>query len=80
LTLHIKEGRPYALGAVGFTNAQENPPLRLSVSQLREQFQLKQGEIFNVVEIRDGLRALTTLYGSRDYIDYDSGTRNASRL
>jgi len=46
------------LGAVGFTNAQENQPRSFSVSQLREPFQLK---IFNVVEIRDGLRALTTL-------------------
>jgi len=69
LTIHINEGRQYTLGALRFVNARENEALTFSVRQLREQFRMKEGDIFNSAEIRDGLRALTTLYGSRGYID-----------
>ena len=69
LTIHINEGRQYTLGALRFVNAQENEALIFSVRQLREQFRMEEGDIFSSAEIRDGLGALTTLYGSHGYID-----------
>jgi surface antigen-like variable number repeat protein len=40
------------------------------VEELRELIPLKRGELFSVLKIREGLEALTRLYGSRGYIDF----------
>jgi hypothetical protein len=69
LTLHIEEGRQHTLDHVHIANVRDDQPLAFPVSELRETFQLKQGNILDASIVREGLRKITALYGSRGYID-----------
>jgi outer membrane protein assembly factor BamA len=73
MTVHVAEGLKYRLGNVRFVPA--NPRLTANgfafpVAQLRKQFNLREGDLFDVGEIRHGVEALTKLYGSDGYIDF----------
>lgn len=64
LTIHVNHGGQYHLQEIRFKNATLFP-----VEQLRSQFQLQDGDIFDLRKIRKGLEALTWLYGRHGYLN-----------
>jgi outer membrane translocation and assembly module TamA len=64
VTVQVESGTQYRLGEVRFENVAE-----LSDRALRPEIPLRNGELFNVSSIREGLKRITSLYGSRGYID-----------
>jgi hypothetical protein len=72
ITVHINEGPQYRLGEVEFRSAQGRPPAPdlFSPEELRQQIPLREGDLFNVQKIREGLDALRRLYLRKGYIDF----------
>jgi len=64
VTFQINEGEQYRLSEIRFKNANVFP-----AEQLRSQFALQDGDIFNLQKIRQGLEALVRLYGRYGYIN-----------
>jgi len=64
-TLGISEGQQYSLKEIGFSSNGV-----FQVQQLRGQFEIENGEIFDVEKIRRGLERLRRLYASRGYINF----------
>jgi outer membrane protein assembly factor BamA len=66
VTVHvINEGLQYHLGDIRFTGDTAIPE-----AELRQTFPLHEGEFFDVARVREGIEALTKLYGSHGYIDF----------
>jgi len=66
VTVHvINEGPQYHLGDIRFTG-----DTTISEAELRQTFPLRDGEFFDVARVREGIEALTKLYGSHGYIDF----------
>jgi outer membrane protein insertion porin family len=65
VTLGISEGQQYSLKEIDFSS---NGVFR--AQQLRGQFEIGNGEIFDVEKIRRGLERLRRLYASRGYINF----------
>jgi hypothetical protein len=65
LTFRVAEGQEYRLGQIQFANAHVFPP-----RELRNQFPLQDGDVFNLGKIRQGLEASSRLYGSVGYINF----------
>jgi outer membrane protein assembly factor BamA len=65
VTLGISEGRQYRLKEINFGS---NGVFR--AQQLRRQFEIENGEIFDVEKIRRGLEQLRRLYAARGYINF----------
>jgi hypothetical protein len=70
LTLHVDEGPRYHLGSIQFQSASDSTPLAFPFETLRQQIALRDGAAFNVGKIRQGLEALSRLYGESGYIDF----------
>jgi len=68
LTVAIESGPQYRLGKVRIASASDTP-LVLSEAILRQQISLQEGELFDTSKIRDGIEAISRLYGSKGYID-----------
>lgn len=68
LSVAIDAGPQYWLGSLRFASA-SGAPLSFTDAELREQTRLQEGELFNVEKIREGLGAISKLYGSKGYID-----------
>jgi len=64
LTFRVSEGQEYRLAEIQFANAHVFPPW-----ELRNQFPLHDGDVFNMAKIRDGLDASRRLYVSVGYIN-----------
>jgi outer membrane translocation and assembly module TamA len=60
----VREGPQYRLANIQFTGAHAFSP-----SELRSRFPLSDGDLFDISKVREGLEALTRLYGSRGYIN-----------
>jgi outer membrane protein insertion porin family len=70
LRVAIDAGQEYYLGKLGFVSADaDGPSLVFAEDLLRQQIPLKEGELFDVSKIRNGLEALGKLYGSQGFID-----------
>jgi outer membrane protein assembly factor BamA len=70
LAVKIETGPKYYLGKLRFANADpDGPSLVFADDFLRQQMPLKEGELFDVSKIREGLDAIMRLYGSKGYID-----------
>jgi outer membrane protein assembly factor BamA len=70
LRVEVKSGAKYYLGKLRFANADpDGLSLVFGDDLLRKQMPLKEGELFDVSKIREGLEAIGGLYGSRGYID-----------
>ena len=69
LTVHIEEGLQYKLGDVRFLSSDLAVPLIFSTEELRNMISVREGEIFNVQKIREGLDAMRRLYVSHGHID-----------
>lgn len=65
VTFHINEGAQYRLREIRFNNANVFP-----AEQLRSQFALQDGDIFDLRKIRQGIEALTGLYGRHGYLNF----------
>jgi outer membrane translocation and assembly module TamA len=60
----IESGPQYRLGEIQIVGA-----TALSATDLRKQIMLSEGEIFDASKIREGLEAISRLYGAKGYID-----------
>ena len=69
LLVSVEEGDQYRLGTLTIQNVPPDQALSISAATLRDQFHLRNGDLFNVTEIRDGMGRLKQLYGSRGYAD-----------
>lgn len=65
----VDEGDQFRLKSINIQPVAGNPALSLPAATLREQFHLRDGDLFNVTEIRAGLERLKQLYG-RAYPDF----------
>jgi outer membrane protein assembly factor BamA len=63
----IEEGRIYRLGKIGFSNT-----FVFTSAELREQFLMTDGEIFNREKVANGLENLRTLYGKKGYVNFSA--------
>jgi hypothetical protein len=65
VTVHVSAGAKYRLGEIRFENASVFPP-----DQLRKQFPIENGALFNASFIGEGLDNLRKLYASQGYINF----------
>jgi outer membrane protein assembly factor BamA len=65
VTLGIREGQQYRLNEIDFSSTGA-----FRAQQLRQQFEIGNGEIFDAEKIRRGLERLRRLYASRGYINF----------
>jgi hypothetical protein len=66
VAVHVeKEGPQFHLGTLQFAGGTV-----VSYADLRQVFPLREGEFFNVGQVRAGIEALTKLYSSKGYIDF----------
>ena len=66
VSVHVlNEGPQFHLGEIRFTGGTGIPE-----AELRQTFPLREGEIFDVARVREGIEALTKLYGSQGYVDF----------
>jgi outer membrane protein assembly factor BamA len=68
--VHVDEGLQYRLGDVSFREGDPDDPLPFPAEELRKLVPLREGDLFNVEKIREGLEALKKLYDSNGYIDF----------
>ena len=61
-TLNVSEGELYRLQDINFTNTRAVSPL-----ELRQQFPLQNGDIFDMAKIQQGLDGIRRLYASKGY-------------
>jgi len=67
ITIPLVEGEKYVLGDMTFRNS---TLFRNQDAALRSLFAMKEGEVFNVSEIRKGLEQLRKLYGEFGFINF----------
>jgi outer membrane protein assembly factor BamA len=65
VTAHVEEGLQYHLRDIRFRGDSTVPE-----TELRAAIPIRDGEIFSVPLIRNGIEALTKMYGSHGYIDF----------
>ena len=70
---HVEEGSQYHLRDIrfrGVTDTRFGDDLTFPEATLRAAIPIRDGEIFNVALIRNGIEALTKLYNSKGYINF----------
>lgn len=65
----LEEGEQYRLSSFSIQSVPTERMLSISSTTLREQFHLRNGDLFNVTEIREGLERMRQLYGTIGYSD-----------
>jgi outer membrane protein assembly factor BamA len=70
VTVHVEEGLQFGLGDIRFRPADPRETLLFLPDELRKLIPLREGQLFNVAKIRDGLDALRKMYGTKGYIDF----------
>lgn len=65
----ISEGSQFRLGTIIIKNAATGRALGIPAATLRDQFHIRDGNLFNMTEIRDRLERLKALYQDRGYAD-----------
>jgi len=63
----IQPGEQFRLRNISIQSAAPDQALSISTEKLREQFHLRDGDLFNTTEIREGLNRVQQLYASRGY-------------
>jgi outer membrane protein assembly factor BamA len=63
----IHPGDQFRLRNISIQSAAPNQTLKISAQTLRNQFHLRDGDLFNTTEIREGLKRVQQLYASRGY-------------
>src|SRR5712672_1860812 len=70
ITIPIKEGPQFHMGALKIVSADPDKALSLKVEALKGAFPLKKGEIFNVSKLRKAMKDYTSIYGEYGFIDF----------
>jgi beta-lactamase regulating signal transducer with metallopeptidase domain/TolA-binding protein len=65
----VAEGDQFRLGRITIQNVTPDRTLSISTATLREQFHLRDGDVFNMTEIRAGLDRLRQIYVNQGYAD-----------
>lgn len=65
ITLSVNQGEQYRLKEISFTGEKAFP-----AEQLRAEFRIADGDIFNTETIRQGLEALRKLYNGKGYLNF----------
>lgn len=68
LAVEVRSGPQYRLGKVRLTGTKDKP-LAFSEGELRQQLDLKTGDLFNASKIRSAMEKITRLYSSKGYLD-----------
>ncbi|MGA8154397.1 MAG: M56 family metallopeptidase [Terriglobales bacterium] len=63
----VNPGDQFRLRNISIQSAAPDQTLSISAETLREQFHLRDGDLFNTTEIREGLNRVRQLYASRGY-------------
>ena len=87
LTIHVDAGMQYRLGNVAFRTSDPDEPLVFSVAELRTLLDLEEGDVFNVIKIRESLDAMKRRY-ENGYLNFvatpvtevDDSTRRISLI
>jgi beta-lactamase regulating signal transducer with metallopeptidase domain len=66
----VAEGEQFRLRSISIQNVTPDHALSMSMATLREQFHVRDGDVFNMTEIRAGLNRLRQIYLSRGYADF----------
>jgi len=69
LIASVAEGNQFRVGKLAIENEVAGQPLNIPEATLREQFHLRQGDLFKVSEVRAGLERLKRLYDTKGYGD-----------
>jgi hypothetical protein len=67
VTASINAGDQFRLRNISIQSAAPDQTLSISAETIREQFHLRDGDLFNTTEIREGLKRVQQLYVSRGY-------------
>jgi hypothetical protein len=70
LTTSVTEGDQFRLGALSIQNVAPDQALSIPVMTLREQFHIRNEDLFNVSEIREGLNRMKELYAAQGYPEF----------
>ena len=63
----IQEGAQYRVGTVGFQNAKAGKPLSISSETLREQMQLRTGDLVSINAAHAGIERIEKLYSAKNF-------------
>jgi len=72
LTVHIDEGLRYTFGKLEFRSSDPDQPLVFAKDELRDEFPIKEGEVFNADKVRVSLNGYRKLYAAHGYIDFSA--------
>jgi hypothetical protein len=61
----VDPGARYRLGSIEFNNA-----TTFSAAELRAQFPIADGDVFNIKKAREGIKGMKDLYGTKGYINF----------
>ena len=67
--IHVDEGEQFRTGNISIVSNDPTRALVIPKEELRQQFQLRTGDLFNVEQLRNGMQGLHQLYGARGYVD-----------
>jgi len=70
VTVEVDEGLQYRLAQIRFASADPERPLTFPPQELRKLIPIDDGDIFNVVLLRQGFENLRGLYDANGYIDF----------
>jgi outer membrane protein assembly factor BamA len=65
----VAEGEQFRLRTISIQNVTPDRALSMSTATVREQFHLRDGDVFNMTEIRAGLDRLRQMYVNQRYAD-----------
>jgi beta-lactamase regulating signal transducer with metallopeptidase domain len=69
IVVAVTEGPQFRLGNLTIQYVPADRPMVIPVNTIREQFRLREGDLFNVGKIRAGLESVQALYAARGYKD-----------
>jgi hypothetical protein len=69
VTTSIVEGKQYHLGQLFIQSSEPDHALKVPAQTLKEQFQLRSGDLFKVSEIRSGMEKAMALYHTQGFAD-----------
>ena len=70
IIVSVAEGEQFRLRSISIQDVTPDGALSISTATLTEQFHLRDGDVFNMTEIRAGLDRLRQIYVSRGYADF----------
>jgi len=62
ITIPVTEGKQYRLGSLTIRNSEQEHPLSIPMQTLREQFHLRNGDLFKTSAVRSGMESVRKLY------------------